>query len=103
MEKTVSRKKILKFTNMEARRVGKGIKTLRKRVPMSVQQLADAVGISSGFLDRLEEGYIPEVERWILESISQTVGVRKRGNGLTDERLLDIFLCSASVEPPKLL
>lgn len=88
---------------MEARRVGKGIRTLRNLVPMSVQQLAEAVGISSGYLDRLEEGFIPEVERWILESISQAVGVRKRGNGLTDARLLDIFLCSASIDPPKLL
>jgi len=103
MEKILtSKKRIIKFTNTKAVRVGKGIRALRNRINMSLERLAEVVGISRHYLNRLEEGYEPEVERWILESIAQTVRVCKRGNKLTDDKLVDIFLCAASEAPPKL-
>lgn len=97
-----SKKRVIKFTNTKQVRVGKGIKALRNQINMSLEQLAEEVGISMHDLDRLEEGYEPEVERWILESIARTVRVCKRGNKLTDEKLVDIFLYAGSEVPPKL-
>jgi len=104
MQRIVTRKKsVIKFTNTKAVRVGKGIKALRTRRNMTLQQVAEAVGVSPNYLDRLEEGYEPEVARWILEGISEAVGVYERGgSNLTDEKLVDIFLYAAPEIPPEL-
>ncbi len=103
MQKMImSKKRVIKFINMEAPRVGRGIRVLRGRANMSLAQLAEAVGIEERYLNYLEEGHEPEVERWILESIAQNVRVSKRGNGLTNEQLVNIFLYASSEVPPKL-
>ena len=103
MATKVSKKKVIKFTNTKAVRVGKGIKMLRNRFGLSLKQLADEVEIDEVYLNRLEEGCEPEVERQVLKDIAQTVRVCKRGNGLSDEQLVNLFLYATKDDPPKLI
>jgi len=103
MEKTIRKKKIIKFTNTKALRVGKGIKTLRERVNLSLKQLADEVGITQSYLNLLEEGHELEIEGEILKNIAQALGVCKRGPMLTDEQLVNLFLYANKCDPPTLL
>lgn len=101
MEKTIRKKKIIKFTNTKALRVGKGIKTLRERVNLSLKRLADEVGITQSYLNLLEEGHEPEVERAVLVRILEAGEVRCRY--YTDEDLINIFLCISPRNPPEKL
>lgn len=97
-------KEIIKFTNTKATRVGKGIKMFRmSRLGMSIEQFADEVGIDPSYLNRLEDGYEPEVEMGILELIANTVGVCKRGNGLSADQLVNLFLYATKDDPPVLI
>lgn len=103
MQKLITgKKRIIKFTNTKAVRVGKGIKALRHRYNLSRKQLADKVGIADSYLCRLEEGCEPEVYRETLEDIAEAVGVCKRGM-LTNEQLINLFLYANKCEPPRLI
>ena len=82
---------VIKFTNMKAVRVGKGIKEFRQRCNLLPKQLAEKVGITESYLCRLEEGYAPEVESATLENIAQALRVCERGT-LTYEQLINLFL-----------
>ena len=93
--------KKIKFINMEARRVGSGIRELRLRRGSSLEQFACMTKIPSDYLDRLEEGYEPEVERVVLERILEVGGVRCRY--YTDEDLINILLCISPRNPPEKL
>ena len=104
MRQKVSRKRVIKFRNMQARMVGKRIRIFRvDRLGMSLQQYADKIGIEPTKLDRLEEGYELKVERDILLRILRTVGVCMRYNGLSDEQLINIFLYATKEDPPRLI
>lgn len=104
MEKIITRKKrVIKFTNTKMGRAGKGIETLRERANLSRKQLADEVGISENYLTLLEEGHELEVQREVFENIAQTVGVCKRGNALSDEQLINLFLYANKCDPPRLI
>lgn len=93
----------IEFKNMEARRVGKSIRTFRNRMKKSLEQFAKLIGIEVEYLNRLEEGYEPIVDLQILEAILQKVGVAKRGNKLTNKQIIDIFLYATQEQPPRLL
>jgi transcriptional regulator with XRE-family HTH domain len=69
---------------------------------MTLQDLAANVGIDPSDLDDLENGYALEVDRKVLENIAQLAGVYRRGSSLTDDRLLDIFMCATVDSPPRL-
>lgn len=104
METRISKKKVVKFTNTKATRVGKNINMFREqRLGMSLKEFAKEVGIPENYLIRLEEGCELEVEREVLENIAQAVGVCKRGNGLSDEQLVNLFLYATKDDPPRLI
>lgn len=103
-EKTVNRVRVMKtikFMNMEARRIGSGIRELRLRSGLSTEEFAHRSDISSVYLTRLEEGYEPEVKRSALERILEVGGVRCRYR--TDEDLVSIFLSISPPNPPEKL
>ncbi len=103
MGEIITRKKrVIKFTNTKAARVGIGIKVLRQQSHLSLKQLADKAKITENYLNLLEEGHEPKIDPEVLRNIAEAVGVCKRGNVLTDEKLVDIFLYAASQVPPKL-
>ena len=103
MERIITRKKrVIKFTNTKAIRVGKGIKLLRERFNLSPKQLAEKTRVTENYLNLVEEGHEPEIERGILETIAQAVGFGKRGNAFTDEQLVNLFLYASTCEPPRL-
>ena len=81
----------IRFTNMKGRRVGKGISELRQQRKLSPKQLAERVGIDDNYLQRLEEGYVPEVDFETLENIARALGVCERGK-LTPEQLINYFM-----------
>jgi transcriptional regulator with XRE-family HTH domain len=91
------------FINQEGPRVGNGIKIYRDRLNMTPLQLANRVEIDVSYLTDLENGYALEVNRTVLERIIGLVGVNKRYNRLTDDRLLDLFMFATCAAPPKLL
>lgn len=93
--------KKIKFINMEARRVGSGIRELRLRRGQSLEEFARMASIPSEYLDRLEEGYEPEVERAVLVRILEAGEVRCRY--YTNEDLINIFLCISPRNPPEKL
>ncbi len=82
---------IIRFTNMKAVRFGNGIKELRQRRKLLPKQLAEKVGIDDNYLQRLEEGYVPEVDFETLENIARALGVCERGK-LTPEQLINYFM-----------
>ena len=86
------RNTVIRFRNMKAVRVGKGIKELRRQQSnLSSKQLADKCGITESYLNRLEEGFELEVESATLEKIAQALGICGRGT-LPYEQLVDQFL-----------
>jgi transcriptional regulator with XRE-family HTH domain len=90
--------KKIKFINMEARRVGGGIRELRLRTGSSLEEFALMINIPSDYLDRLEEGYEPGVEGAVLERILEVGGVRCRY--YTEKDIINIFLCISPRNPP---
>ena len=82
---------VIRFRNMKAVRVGKGIKELRRRSNLSAKQLADKCRITESHLNRLEDGCELEVELVTLENIAEAVGVYWRGT-LTPEEVINQFL-----------
>jgi len=88
---------VIRFRNMKAVRVGKGIRKLRQQSNLSPKQLADKCGITESCLNRLEDGCELEVESATLEKIAQALGVCGRGT-LSYEQLVDLFLYVAKDE-----
>ena len=82
---------VIKFTNMKAVRVGKGVRELRQQASLLPKQLAATVGITESHLYSLEEGYVSEVQSKTLEDIAEAVGVRMRGTSTYDD-LVNLFL-----------
>lgn len=82
----------IKFTNMKATRVGKGISIRRERTNLSITQLGEKTGIPDSKLRRLEEGCELQVESEDLERIAMALGMRGRGKPTIDE-LVNFFLC----------
>ncbi len=69
----------IRFKNMKAVRVGKGIALRRERMSMSLLQLSEKSGVSESTLRRLEEGCELEVYSEDLERVATTLGMRSRG------------------------
>jgi DNA-binding Xre family transcriptional regulator len=81
----------IRFKNMKAVRVGKGIAVRRERVNLSLLQLSEKSGVSESKLRRLEEGCEPEVESEDLERITTALGMRSRGKPSIED-LVNFFL-----------
>jgi transcriptional regulator with XRE-family HTH domain len=97
MRQKVSTKRVIKFTNMQPRRVGSGIREIRLRRGLSLEEFACVTDLLPDYLDRLEEGYEPEVERAVLERILEKGRVRCRY--YTDEDIINVFLCISPRNP----
>ena len=67
----VNKSDVIVFQEMEAKRVGDGIRELRERRGLSLMQFARIADIPDDYLGRLEEGNELKVERAVLESIKK--------------------------------
>ena len=56
---------------MEARRVGEGVRELRIRRGLSLDELARRAGVSRDYLNSLEEGQELKVYRSVLDNLRQ--------------------------------
>ena len=56
---------------MEARRVGEGIRELRLRCGLSLDELARKANVSRDYLNRLEEGQELKIDRSVLDNLRQ--------------------------------
>ena len=56
---------------MEARRVGEGIRELRLRCGLSLDELARKANVSRDYLNRLEEGQEMKIDRSVLDNLRQ--------------------------------
>jgi len=56
---------------MEARRVGEGIRELRLRCGLSLDELARKANVPRDYLNRLEEGQEMRIDRAVLDNLRQ--------------------------------
>ncbi len=64
-------REVIVLQEMEARRVGDGIRELRLRCGLSVEELARRANVSHDYLIRLEEGHELKVTRSVLDNLRQ--------------------------------
>jgi transcriptional regulator with XRE-family HTH domain len=64
-------REVIVLQEMEARRVGDGIRELRLRCGLSVEELARRANVSHDYLIRLEEGHELKITRSILDNLRQ--------------------------------
>jgi len=67
----VMNRDVIVLQEMEARRVGDGIRELRQRCGLSIEDLARRANVSHDYLFRLEEGHELKIERSILDYLRQ--------------------------------
>jgi len=64
-------REVILLQEMEARRVGDGIRELRQRCGLSVEDLAHRANVSNDYLLRLEEGHELKIDRSVLDNLRQ--------------------------------
>jgi len=64
-------KEVIVLQEMEARRVGDGIRELRQRCGLSIEELARRANVSHDYLLRLEEGHELKITRSVLDNLRQ--------------------------------
>ena len=64
-------REVIVLQEMEARRVGDGVRELRQRCGLSVEDLARRANVSHDYLLRLEEGHELKVDRSVLDNLRQ--------------------------------
>jgi len=64
-------REVILLQEMEARRVGDGIRELRQRCGLSVEELARRANVSHDYLFRLEEGHELKIDRSVLDNLRQ--------------------------------
>ena len=62
---------VIVLQEMEARRVGDGIRELRLRCGLSVEELARRASVPNDYLSRLEEGQELKITRSVLDNLRQ--------------------------------
>ena len=62
---------VIVLQEMEARRVGDGIRELRQRCGLSVEELARRASVPHDYLSRLEEGQELKITRSVLDNLRQ--------------------------------
>ena len=67
----VMNRDVIVLQEMEARRVGDGIRELRLRCGISIEELAHRANVSHDYLFRLEEGHELKIERSVLDNLMQ--------------------------------
>jgi len=64
-------REVILLQEMEARRVGDGIRELRQRCGLSVEDLARRANVPRDYLSRLEEGHELKIDRSVLDNLRQ--------------------------------
>jgi len=67
----VMNRDVIVLQEMEARRVGDGIRELRLRCGLSIEELARRANVSQDYLFRLEGGQELKIERSVLDNLRQ--------------------------------
>ena len=62
---------VIVLEGMEARRVGEGVRELRLRCGLSLDELARKANVSRDYLNRLEEGQELKIDRSVLDNLRQ--------------------------------
>jgi len=62
---------VILLEGMEARRVGEGVRELRLRCGLSLDELARRANVSSDYLNRLEEGQELRIDLSVLDNLRQ--------------------------------
>jgi len=68
-------RQVIVLQEMEARRVGDGVRELRQRCGLSIEELARRANISHDYLLRLEEGHELKITRSVLDNLRQASNV----------------------------
>ena len=71
MAEDLMNREVILLQEMEARRVGDGIRELRQRYGLSVEELARRANVSHDYLFRLEEGHELKIDRSVLDNLRQ--------------------------------
>jgi len=71
LAKDLMDREVIMLQEMEARRVGDGIRELRQRCGLSVEELAHRANVPHDYLFRLEEGHELKITRAILDNLRQ--------------------------------
>jgi transcriptional regulator with XRE-family HTH domain len=71
LAKDLMDREVILLQEMEARRVGEGIRELRLRYGLSVEEFARKANVSNDYLIRLEEGHELKITRSVLENLRQ--------------------------------
>jgi transcriptional regulator with XRE-family HTH domain len=64
-------REVILLQEMEARRVGDGIRELRQRCGLSLEDLARRANVPQDYLNRLEEGHELKIDRSVLDNLRQ--------------------------------
>jgi len=67
----VMNRDVIVLQEMEARRVGDGIRELRLRCGLSIEELARRANVSHDYLLRLEGGQELKIDRSVLDNLRQ--------------------------------
>jgi predicted transcriptional regulator len=71
LAKDLMDREVIVLQEMEARRVGDGIRELRLRWGLSMEELARRANVSHDYLIRLEEGHELKIIRAVLDNLRQ--------------------------------
>lgn len=71
MAEDIMNREVIFLQEMEARRVGDGIRELRQRCGLSVEDLARRANVSHDYLLRLEQGHELKIDRSVLDNLRQ--------------------------------
>lgn len=71
MAEDLMNRDLIVLQEMEARRVGDGIRELRLRCGLSVEELARRASVPHDYLNRLEEGQELKITRSVLDNLRQ--------------------------------
>jgi ribosome-binding protein aMBF1 (putative translation factor) len=74
-EASLAGKEVIVLGKAEAKRVGSGIRELRQRRGLSLEECARRANVSDDYLVRLEQGHELKVDRAILDTLRQAGGI----------------------------
>jgi transcriptional regulator with XRE-family HTH domain len=71
LAKDLMDREVIVLQEIEARRVGDGVRELRLRCGLSIEELARRANVSHDYLIRLEEGHELKITRSVLDNLRQ--------------------------------
>ena len=74
MAENLASREVIVLQEMEARRVADGIRELRQKCGLTVEELAHRANVPHDYLNRLEEGEEHKITLSVLDSLRQASG-----------------------------